>query len=106
METANPSPAAARWQRLADDLIAAGFPAKVTERAYSQLEWGRVVHGVSRTIILGTGVGSICIRDRFGRGGKWYGYVADVQQADGTDRDLIARGVTNRNDVVAAVLGA
>lgn len=96
----------ARWQRLADAITAAGIPCKVTARAYSQTEYGRVVHGVSRSIVIGTGVGSITIRDKYGRMGKWYGYVADQARADGCDQDLIRRGATKRSEVVAAVRAA
>lgn len=98
--------AEARWDRLAADLAAAGVPCKVTARAYSQTEYGRVVHGVSRSIIIGSGTGSIAVRDKFGRGGKWYGYVADQQRADGCDELIIRRAVTKRSEVVAAVLSA
>lgn len=98
--------AQARWDRLADDLTAAGVPCKVTARAYSQTEYGRVVHGVTRSIIIGAGPGSIVIRDKFGRGGKWYGYVADQMRSDGCDRDVIRWAVKKRSEVVTAILSA
>jgi hypothetical protein len=94
---------AERWDRLAAALTAAGVPATVTAKAYSQVEYGRVVHGVSRTIWLGQGEGLIVIRDHYGRGGKWYGYAVSITEGD-HDRDL--RRSTKRSEVVAAVIEA
>lgn len=94
---------AERWDRLVADLVAAGVPAKVTAKAYSQVEYGRVVHGVSRSIGLGQGEGLVMIRDRYGRGGKWYGYSVCVTQGD-HDREVCRS--TKRSEVVAAVVKA
>jgi len=94
---------AERWDRLAAALTAAGVPATVTAKAYSQVEYGRVEHGVSRSIWLGQGEGLIVIRDRYGRGGKWYGYTVSITEGD-LDHDLCRS--TKRSDVIAAVVQA
>lgn len=94
---------AARWDRLVADLLSAGVPAKVTSRTFSQLEYGRVVHGVSRSIGIGQGEGLVMIRDRYGRGGKWYGYSVCVTQGD-HDREVCRSA--KRSEVVGAVVKA
>jgi hypothetical protein len=94
---------AARWDRLVADLAAAGVPAKVTAKAYSQVEYGRVVSGVSRSIGIGHGEGLVMVRDRYGRGGKWYGYSVCVTQGE-HDREVCRS--TKRPEVVAAVVKA
>ncbi|MDR7254990.1 hypothetical protein J2X46_003992 [Nocardioides sp. BE266] len=102
---------AARWDRLVADLAAAGesagsielMAAKVTAKAYSQVEYGRVAQGVSRSIGIGQGEGLVMIRDRYGRGGKWYGYSVCVTQGD-HDREVCRS--TKRSEVVAAVVKA
>jgi len=94
---------AERWERLAAALAAAGVPATVTARAYTQVEYGHIVHGVSRSIWLGQGEGLVVIRDQHGRGGKWYGYAVTITEGD-HDRDLCRS--TRRSEIVAAVLEA
>lgn len=94
---------AARWDRLVADLVAAGVPAKVTSRTFSQLEHGRVVHGVSRSIGIGQGEGLVMIRDRYGRGGKWYGYSVCVTRGD-HDQEICRSA--KRSEVVGAVVKA
>ena len=41
-----------RWDRLANDLAAAGYPVTVHALPYSETVHGRVQHGVTRSIVL------------------------------------------------------
>ena len=98
---------AARWERLRADLAAAGIETKISERAYADLVYGRVEHGVTRHIYIGSGAGSIDIADRWGRGGKWYGWTVSVAYGERGEYDReVVRGATRRSKVVRAVLAA
>lgn len=67
----------ARWQRLADDLEAAGIPASITVRAFPG--------GTSRSITLRAGDGSlVCIHDKWWSKNDtvWCGWQVHVEARD------------------------
>jgi hypothetical protein len=102
---------AAGWQRLADDIRAAGFEVTVTERPYSEERYGKIEHGVSRSIHMqvrnesGAFLGTVEVADKYGRMGKWYGWSVIAQGPE----FVIGRptyAVTNRPQVVASFVAA
>lgn len=95
---------AERWARLTADLAAAGVEVTVTEKPYSQLNYGRVEHGVTRQIIIGLADGGLLtVRDKYGRGGKWYGWQVDRDDKDGYVAAQ-SRTSTRRSVTVAQVI--
>lgn len=93
-----------RWERLAAALAMAGVEAQVSTTSYSQVHHGRVEHGVRRSIFIRNATNHLVeIADRYGRGGKWYGWA--VYRSD--EHDLIVSSHSNlikRSEVVTAVL--
>lgn len=95
--------AAERWARLRDQLATAGYTMRLDEKPYHQLNYGRVEHGVSRQLFAWTeDGGSVTIREKYGRGGKWYGYEVSADDRDGYSR-AIERLTTRRSAVVSQV---
>lgn len=95
----------AGWGRLAEDLRAAGFEVTVTERPYAQERYGRIEHGVSRSITFQVKdgdrfLGCVDVNDKHGRMGKWYGWTVI---ASGPDSIVVGRptwAVTKRSEIV------
>ena len=99
---------AARWQRLADDLAAAGVEASVHAKPYAESVYGRVRHGVSRSITLLHPVsGIVAIADQQWRKNPdvWVGWQVS---REGRDSIVIRTWPISkkRSDVVAHVLEA
>ena len=98
--------AATRWDRLTADLAAAGVDVKVDERPYAEAVYGRVTHGVSRTItIRRPGRGVVTISDVYARrnASKWLGWHVVAENADSIiERSF--RWTTKRSDVVAQIV--
>ncbi len=98
---------AARWERLRLSLEAAGIVAKVDGRSFSDMLWGRVRHGVSRSITIRANGGRLVqIHDQWWSKNPevWTGWVVDHSGADGI---LIAsRSSKKRSEVVAAIVSA
>lgn len=94
---------AAAWQRLADDLAAAGVAVSITARPYVEAVYGRVVHGTSRSITLRHADGGLVqVADRFNRADGWVGWEVFREDAEGiTGRTW--RATKMRSEVVAAV---
>jgi hypothetical protein len=96
---------AARWERLKASLAAAGVDATVDERPYSEAVYGRVQHGVSRSIAIRTpDRGFVEIGDGWWRKNPdvWIGWKVVVSGAD----SIITRDYAptkKRSEVVAAV---
>jgi hypothetical protein len=94
-----------RWDQLAADLRAAGVQARLDQRPYTQAVYGRVEHGVSRSIFIRHPQGgSVEISDKYGRGGKWYGWTVTRVGADSIVIGRDSWGTTKRSEVVATVL--
>ena len=73
-----------RWDRLAATLRERGVYVRVTERPWQQVRYGRMEQGVSRSIVVRLPSGGVVeVRDRHGRGGKWYGWTAWLEGDDG-----------------------
>lgn len=100
--------AAARWERLRADLATAGLDARVSVRPYAQERYGRVEFGETYSITVSTGQRTLQIGDRYGRGGKWYGWTAHYFDRDYATRGQVEvlRSSTRRSDVVAATVSA
>ncbi len=97
-----------RWERLAGDLAGAGVEARVFERALVESRWGRVVHGVSRSITIRLADGGLVeVHD------QWWSKSPDVWvgwAVTRSDRSSITKGRVvvskKRSEIVAAVLAA
>lgn len=77
---------AARWARLAATLAEAGHAVTVDERPYSELVYGRVQHGVSRSVTMRLDDGYLVeIGDAWWRKNPdvWIGWQVDLVAADG-----------------------
>jgi len=73
-----------RWDRLAADLAAAGIQGRIDRKPWQGTEYGRVVHGVSSSIWIAVpGKGGVSISDKYGRGGKWYGFSVTAEDREG-----------------------
>lgn len=103
----------AGWGRLAEDLKAAGFDVQVSTNPRGQVLYGgpdtySIHHQVRDED--GKLLGHVSVSDKYGRGGKWYGWSVT---AEGTDDLIIGRSsyavrerpaiVTNFQAAVAAV---
>lgn len=94
-----------RWDRLVADLAGVGVEARVDEKPYAEEVYGRVRHGVSRSITLRhSGGGLVEVGDGWWRKNPdvWIGWQVSV---DGPD-SIIRRTWPNtkkRSEVVAAV---
>ena len=81
----------ARWERLAEDLRAAGFDVRLDAKAYQQTYRGRPESGVSYSVffkIPGKGAVGICDKWWTKNPGKWVGWEV---WAEGTDSITIGR---------------
>jgi len=100
---------AERWNRLAADLAAAGVEVvRVDERAYSESNYGRVRHGVSRSITIRRADGWLVeINDSWWHKNDavWTGYTVTASDRGSITRS-VRRGMKRRSEVVAAVLDA
>lgn len=97
-----------RWQRLVDDRAAAGVEASVHAKPYTESVYGRVRHGVSRSITLLHPVsGIVTIADKQWRKNPdvWVGWQVF---REGCDSIVICTWpiTKKRSDVVAHVLEA
>ena len=95
------------WDRLAQNLRDAGFEVSVTARPFTEERYGRIEQGVSRSIVFqvrdadGKYLGCVDVHDKYGRGGKWYGWTV---WATGTDDLTVGKptwAVTDRPQIVA-----
>lgn len=97
--------ARARWDRLAADLAEVGVEARVDEKPYTEAVYGRVQHGVSRSVTLRhPGSGLVGVRDGWWRKNPdvWIGWGVFVEGADGIVRRTW-RNTKKRSEVIAAV---
>ena len=95
---------AARWDRLVQDLAAAGVNAKVTSKAYCEDRRGRVHNGVSRSIVIRIDACVVEIGDRWWSKNPdiWVGW--EVSLIDAADIVIAReRWTKTRSDVVASV---
>lgn len=98
---------AARWQRLTADLATAGIQASISEQPYSEMDGGRVRHGVERGITLRHPQGgTIDVSDAWWPKNPdiWTGWVVTYSGADSIVRRQ-ARRTKKRSEVVSAVRG-
>jgi hypothetical protein len=94
-----------RWDRLAADLAEIGVEARVDEKSYAEAVYGRVEHGVSRSVTLRhPGGGLVCVRDGWWRKNPdvWIGWSVSVEGSDGIVRRTW-RNTKKRAEVAAAV---
>ncbi|KMV17640.1 hypothetical protein ACT17_15280 [Mycolicibacterium conceptionense] len=99
---------AARWQRLVDDLAAAGVESSVLDKPYTESVYGCVHHGVSRSITMlhpVSGIISISDRQWSKNPDVWVGWQVF---REGRDSIVIRTWpiTKKRSDVVAHVLEA
>ena len=93
-----------RWDRLAADLAAAGIEARLDRRPYVQERYGRIEHGVSSSIFIRhPHGGSVEISEKYGRGGKWYGWTVVRTGADSITIGRPTWAQAKRSVTVAAV---
>lgn len=93
-----------RWDRLAADLNAAGIAASVERWPYTQERYGRIEHGVSKRIYLNHPDGGlVTVSDKYGRGGKWYGWTVTREGADSITIGRPTWAQTKRSVTVAEV---
>ena len=93
-----------RWDRLAADLAAEGIEARIDRRPYREIQYGRMVGGVSSSIFIRHPQGgSVEIDEKYGRGGKWYGWTVTRADADSITIGRPTRTTTKRSEVVSAV---
>ena len=94
-----------RWDRLAADLAAEGIEARIDRRPYREAQYGRLVSGVSSSIFIRHPQGgSVEISDKYGRGGKWYGWTVSREGADSITIGRPTWATPRRSEVVAAVV--
>lgn len=99
---------AARWDRLAADLAAAGVPVTVDARPYAEAVFGRVQHGTTRSVSLALKGGRrLTVSDRWWRKNPdvWIGWEVYTERADGI-AERPAPLTKKRPEVVEAVLAA
>jgi hypothetical protein len=93
-----------RWDRLFAELAAKGIQATLDRKLYQEFVYGRPVRGISSSIFIRhPDGGSVEVDDKYGRGGKWYGWTVTRV---GHDSIIIGRptwGTTKRSEVVNAV---
>lgn len=98
----------ARWSRLAADLTELGVEVRVTEQSYTQELYGRVQHGVSRSITFRhQGGGLVEVHDKWWRKNPdvWIGWQVHVENCDSIE--VQHWPITKkRSEVVAAVRDA
>lgn len=98
----------ARWRILVAELAAAGVDATLDEYAYSETRYGRVHHGITRSITLRLADGGLLgVHDKWARFNAdiWLGWQVHTENADGfTTRSWPF--TKDRGEVVAAVLEA
>lgn len=94
-----------RWERLEADLAAAGIPVTVDAKPYAESSYGRVRHGVSRSITQRLADGRLVhVRDQQWRKNAdvWVGWCVSVDAPNG----IVARtwpATKIRSQVVAAM---
>lgn len=92
-----------RWDRLQADLAAAGIEARVDRKPYVEERYGRIEHGVSSSIFIRTETGAVCVSDKHGRGGKWYGWTVWAEDREGITIGRPTWAQTKRSVTVAEV---
>lgn len=94
-----------RWDKLAADLTAAGFTAKVDERPYSEIDRGRVRSGVSRSITVSVpGKGLVTVSDSWWHKNPeiWLGWEITAEDAESIVQGRPVHS-KKRGEVVTAV---
>lgn len=92
---------AERWERLRADLAAEGVEVTIDERPYTEEVYGRLTHGVTRSITImraDAGHGPVVVRDTWWRD-RWTGW-----RTSGEDREGIETYAGLRTKKRAAVV--
>jgi hypothetical protein len=74
-----------RWGRLAADLAATGIDARVIERPWTEVRYGRMTSGVSRSIVIKHPAGgTVEVHDKWWRKNLdvWIGWAVHVEGPD------------------------
>jgi len=95
----------AGWGRLAEDLKAAGFDVQVSTNPH-----GQVLHGGPNTYKIafqvrdaaGQILGCVDVSDKYGRGGKWYGWTVTAEGADSITIGRPTWAVQSRPEIVTS----
>jgi hypothetical protein len=90
------------WERLQTELADLGIEARLDERAYSQTHYGRIEHGVSRSLFIRLdGGGSIYVATQE-RYGTW-SWTVGREDSEGIMVGKPVFGLKRRGDVVERV---